>query len=234
MTSMWEVAVVRHFLIIAVRYSGPRERIARTYAAAAYAMCIASLRQLDAVHSAVPQRVLVDGVPALRGVASYTKGHNTRARQRPMPWWIPAVSIEPSISDQQVADTLETVFAWMPPGAPSMFMELVDAEGAPCSLQHAVSVGACPARSDRLATSLAYLMTWAPLSYPLTTAKEVARANMAHGTCSPSLRASWGCQPKHATSSAGGKAVAVACNAMRIGILAKASGCCKYSSACAW
>lgn len=174
MTSMWEVAVVRHFLIIAVRYYGPRELVSRVYAAAAYVMCIASLRQLDAVRSAAPQRVMVDGVPALHGVALYTKGHNTRARQRPMPWWIPTVSIEPSISDQQVADALEAVFSWIPPGAPSMFLELVDAEGKPCGLHEAVSFGASPARPDRLAASLAYLMTWAPLSYPAATAKDIA------------------------------------------------------------
>lgn len=174
MTPMWEVAVVRHLLILVVRCSGPRASLVQAYAASAYLMCLASLRQLDALRSSPPQFVVAEGLPAFQGIAAYTKGHNTRARQRPMPWWVPAVSIEPSVSDDEAATALRTALAAFAPSASSMFMELIRGDGQPCALDAAVAFGVRRARPHHLSATLAYLLTWTPLSFSPQAAAAVA------------------------------------------------------------
>jgi len=137
-------------------------------------MCIASLRQLDALRSHVPCFALVEGIPAFHSVAAYTKGHNTRARQRPMPWWVPAASVEPSITDADAANALQRAFSDLEISAPSMFTEVVGPDGRACSLATAARFGSNRARPEHLTSSLAFLFTWSPLSYPADRAKAVA------------------------------------------------------------
>lgn len=55
-----------------------------------------------------------------------------------------------------------------------MFLELVDPSGALCTLGSATAFGTAPASPERLAASLAFLLTWAPLAYPSAKSKKVA------------------------------------------------------------
>ncbi|KAL3933253.1 MAG: hypothetical protein SGPRY_000360 [Prymnesium sp.] len=110
---MWDVAVLRHLLRIAVCYRGQRAQFFRSYAASAYVMGIASLRQVDALRSPPPTVQTVDGVSCLHSVAEFTKALS-RASMRPMPWWIPTTSIDPDLDDAAVLEGLRAAFALLP------------------------------------------------------------------------------------------------------------------------
>ena len=183
-TAMWNVGVVRLVLLIAVRYRGHRAELIRCYAAGAYMLCLASLRQIDGVRSPPPKLgslVVERGggcVPVFSSVASATKARR-KSRMQPMPWDVPACSVDPSISDEEAAAGLAEAFAFVPSRFHTMFPSLVDLQGKPANLAGAVAFSAAepsvPISEARLATSLAYLLTFRPVALPPPEARVVAR-----------------------------------------------------------
>lgn len=170
---MWDVAVLRHLLRIAVCYRGQRAQFFRSYAASAYVMGIASLRQVDALRSPPPTVQTVDGVSCLHSVAEFTKALS-RASMRPMPWWIPTTSIDPDLDDAAVLEGLRAAFALLPPHAPSMFLEVIGFSGRVASVAEATAWGNRRASEAHLRTSLAFLFMWHPLALLHTEATQLA------------------------------------------------------------
>jgi hypothetical protein len=179
-TAMWEVAIPRHLLHIACRYRGADALCVRAYAAGAYLICMASLRQVDGLRSGTP--VVVDVgergstvVACFHSTASLTKGKR-RNVMRPLPWWVPARSVDANISDSELlAEFTRTFEAMRLAGCTSMFPALVDEAGRAASLPKACGFGCGRASESRLCTSLAYLLTFSPLSMSPDEARVVAR-----------------------------------------------------------
>lgn len=177
---MWEVAVVRLMLLIAVRYNRERQHVIRPFAAAAYLTAMASLRQIDARRSPPPTLREVAGKPCFHSVASCSKARK-KAAMRPLPWWAPAVSIDPTMSDGEALTGLLEAVGFLPQGLSSMFPAL-QSGGREVSLQHAEGYLADPgqpASAQRVARGIAYLVTWRPLALTMEEARGVG--NRMHG-----------------------------------------------------
>lgn len=173
-SEMWGLPVLRMWLYLVCRYEGQRQSFVLPYAASAYLMCLASLRQVDGVRSKPPWRLTIDGVDAFASVAIYTKAHR-RESMRPLPWWVPAMSIDPAYSDAVVAAALERALRMLPQGAPSMFLSMVDDNGRSCNVTRAVAWGASCATDAVLCSSLTAMLTWQPIGLLPTTALHVAK-----------------------------------------------------------
>ena len=95
---------------------------------------------------------------------------------RPLPWWVPMVSPDPSVSDAQLQVALEGAMAMMPAGCVSMFPPLVSGRGKPASLELAVGYGDVRERSTpaRLLSAFVFLFMFAPLGYSRAEARRVA------------------------------------------------------------
>ena len=68
-SEMWEPAVCCHLLAIAIRYIGPGDDLICPFAAACYALSMASLRHIDGTRSPPPIVEVVDGVPCFHSTA---------------------------------------------------------------------------------------------------------------------------------------------------------------------
>lgn len=170
MSEMWEASLLRHLLRLAVGYEGQRASLVRPYAASAYLMCAASLRQVDALRSPPPVLDEGEGITCFHSVSSLTKGRK-RATMRPMPWWVPTTSCCPLLSDTSVTTGLQSALSLLPRDATSMFPGLVGPNGRPASLAQAVGWSGAMAGDTALASSLAWLMTLPPLGIPFAEAK---------------------------------------------------------------
>jgi hypothetical protein len=179
-TAMWEVAAPRHLLHMACRYRGADELCVRAYAAGAYLICMASLRQVDGLRSKPPFAVDVGGrgstiATCFHSTASLTKGRR-RNVMRPLPWWVPARSVDVSIDDSELLVEFTSIFEAMRQAkCTSMFPALVDEAGRAASMPKACGFGCGRASESRLCTSLAYLLTFSPLSMSPDEARVVAR-----------------------------------------------------------
>ena len=173
-SEMWEVAVIIHLLRILVFYRGPNYVVVRQYAWAAYLVAAASLRLIDMQRS--PPVVLrwTRGRAAFHSTAALSKGKR-RSSMAPRPWCVPAVSPDATITDAQLMAAAQEAAASLPGGATSMFPKLLDRNGALSSLPKATQFGTTRSTPARIATGVAYLLTWAPLAYSPPRAKEVAK-----------------------------------------------------------
>ena len=182
-TSMWEVSTLSFLLRLVCFFDGgasqPDPTIVRSYAAGAYILAVASLRQIDGLRSALPtlEHCAIEPgrrVPCFFSTASLTKGKR-RSSMRPMPWWAPAISLDPAITDDEALAGLQRAWASTPASARSLFPALANKEGKLCSLHDACSFGPGRASASRLGTSLAWLFTWRPLGMSAAESKKVGR-----------------------------------------------------------
>lgn len=164
-SEMWPAGVLQHLLILALRPAPPSYRFHRAYAAGAYLLCAASLRQVDGLRSPPPQAVDIGGCPCFHSVASLTKGRS-RAHMQPLPWWVPTTSPLRDVSDAAVAAGLKDALGLLPPNSTSLFPALLDTQGKAVSIRRARSWGAGPADPRHLAASLADLFQQSPLALP--------------------------------------------------------------------
>lgn len=160
---MWPTGVLQHLLYVALRPSPPQRPFLRAYAAGAYLMCAASLRQIDGLRSAPPQLISVGGNACFHAIASLTKGRS-RAHMQPLPWWVPTASPLLEFSDAHVAHGICEALNLLPPGSASLFPALLDSHGNERSLAKAVRWGTSPAAPRRLSASLADIFQGPPLS----------------------------------------------------------------------
>ncbi len=97
---MWEVAVLAHLCRIAVFYTGPSAMIIRSYSLATFLVNAASLRLINGLRSG-PARLdfTREGKPFASSVSAVSKGKR-RSVMQPLPWLVPCVSPDASISDR--------------------------------------------------------------------------------------------------------------------------------------
>ena len=173
---MWEVAVLAHLCRIAVLYSGPSSMIIRSYALAAFLVNAASLRLISGLRSGPAQLEFTsDGKPFASSVAALSKGKR-RSVMQPLPWLVPCVSPDTSISDHLLAATVRDVSEFLTAcGACSMFPVLLSVSGAVASLPTAVTCVHGRSSDGRLVAAVAYLLEWAPLSLARKEARAVAK-----------------------------------------------------------
>lgn len=96
---------------------------------------------------------------------------------RPLPWWVPAVSVDPMVSDEEALAGLAEAISFLPSGSSSMFPAL-QSGGREASLQYAdgyLADVSQPASAHRVAHGIAYLMMWRPLALSMEEAKGVGK-----------------------------------------------------------
>ena len=190
---MWEVAAMLHLLRIAVRYNGARAALIRPNAAAGFAVAAASLRLIDGLRSAPPRFGSVrlassETQLCFRSEAALTKGRR-RSVMKPLPWIVPLISPDASMSDEEMAVGLQAAFSLLPASACSMFQSLALSNGSAGSLPWADGWGpACDrATPARIVTALAWLFQWAPLSLTPSEARSAAQSKHAPRHVMPEL-----------------------------------------------
>lgn len=161
-TEMWSTGVLQHLLHLTMQHPPAARPFVRAYAAGAYLLCAASLRQVDGLRSPPPQLSVVGAERCFHAVASLTKGRS-RAHMQPLPWWVPAVSPIAGVTDATVADSLQAALLLLPVGSASLFPAVCDANGHEVHVARATQWGVSPASPRQLSASIADLLQLAPL-----------------------------------------------------------------------
>ena len=192
---MWEVATLPHLLRLACCYRGHCAGMVRVYALGVYLVLSASLRLIDGLRSAPPALALdSSGHFVLKSVASLTKGRR-RSTMQPLPWVVPLVSVDASLTDAQVVAGVRATLELYPRGACSLFPPLRASDGRAAPLgsgarfasEFGMPAGVASdgspvdrrASPARLASSVCYLLCWSPLS--LTHAEARRLVQRKHG-----------------------------------------------------
>lgn len=164
-TEMWPVGVLQHLLRLAMQRSASARRFIRAYAAGAYMLCAASLRQIDGLRSQPPRLLTVGSEQCFHAVASLTKGR-CRAHMQPLPWWVPAVSPIAGVANDEVEAGLSEAFSLLPKNSLSLFPAALDARGREVPISRAVRWGDAPATPRHLSASIADILHLEPLALP--------------------------------------------------------------------
>lgn len=171
---MWPVGTLLHLLRLALSPHSASSPFVRAYAAGAYLMCAASLRQVDGLRSLTPKLVEVAGIACFHSTAALSKGRR-RARMQPLPWWVPTTSPTSAFSESDVRTGLSVALQLIPAQCGSMFPSLLDARSRETSLSHAVRWGNEAAAPHRLAISLADILQLPPLELPPAAARALGQ-----------------------------------------------------------
>ena len=175
-SQMWEVAIVLHLMRIAVLYRGENERFIRPNAAGGFFLTVGSVRKIDGLRSAPPEfdpGQSQHSIGRFRLTAALSKGRR-KSQMQPLPWVVPVVSPDPSISDEDLLRGLTESFGCLPSGACSIFMQMLDSGGRNCGLRRAVSWGTDRSSPGCLKSTISYLLQFAPLSLSREEADRVA------------------------------------------------------------